>query len=333
VVIQDGGRLVLRNSDPGKKLYVSHDFIVEAGGTFNTAGSPGTNGPQVYIGGDVINHGTWDLSGVSTGNPGVIFDGVGTQRFSGTSNMTFQNIKNVPNDSLIIDVVHVGVMGVTNPTDGFNVTMINGGTFNIGGPPLPITLAWFEASFEAEDNGVRIAWQTLSEIDNYGFYVQRRPASSEQFQEIGFVPSQGNGIQPQLYGYLDQEVPAGDWHYRLRQVDLTGESTVFEHVTVNVPLVTGVGESVAPSEFALNQNYPNPFNPSATIEFALPQAVFVTLKVYNVLGEEVATLVDGVEETGYRSIEFDASTLASGVYIYRLTAGSFVKTMKMILVR
>jgi hypothetical protein len=224
-------------------------------------------------------------------------------------------------------------MGVTNPTDGFNVTMINGGTFNIGGPPLPITLAWFEASFEAEDNGVRIAWQTLSEIDNYGFYVQRRPASSEQFQEIGFVPSQGNGIQPQLYGYLDQEVPAGDWHYRLRQVDLTGESTVFEHVTVNVPLVTGVGESVAPSEFALNQNYPNPFNPSATIEFALPQAVFVTLKVYNVLGEEVATLVDGVEETGYRSIEFDASTLASGVYIYRLTAGSFVKTMKMILVR
>ncbi|MCK5571851.1 MAG: hypothetical protein KAJ12_03790, partial [Bacteroidetes bacterium] len=185
VVIQDGGRLVLRKSDPGKKLYVSHDFIVEAGGTFNTEGNPGTNGPQVYISGDVVNHGTWDLSGVSTGNPGVIFDGIGTQRISGSGDMTFQNIKNVPNDSLIIDVVHVGVMGVTNPTDGFNVTMVNGGSFNVGGAPLPITLAWFEASFEAQNNAVRIAWQTLSEIDNYGFYVERRLASSEQFLEIG----------------------------------------------------------------------------------------------------------------------------------------------------
>jgi len=100
------------------------------------------------------------------------------------------------------------------------------------------------------------------------------------------------------------------------------------------PLATDVlAEGVQPTEFSLYQNYPNPFNPTTTIRYSLPTRSVVSLKVYNTLGQEVATLVDDVQESGQRVIPFDASSLASGLYLYRLQAGSFVQTRSMILMR
>ncbi|MGB5875240.1 MAG: T9SS type A sorting domain-containing protein, partial [Bacteroidota bacterium] len=110
----------------------------------------------------------------------------------------------------------------------------------------------------------------------------------------------------------------------------TIDDSIFVQSTVDVE---EQGESSVPMEFSLAQNYPNPFNSSTVIRVGLPRASFVSLKVYNILGQEVATLVDQTQEAGYRSVKFDASALASGVYIYRLTAGSFVSTKKMVLVR
>ena len=88
-----------------------------------------------------------------------------------------------------------------------------------------------------------------------------------------------------------------------------------------------------PTTFALEQNYPNPFNPATMIRYQLPEQRMVNLSVYNMLGQEVARLVDGVQEAGYKEVEWNASRLASGVYIYRLTAGDFVQVHKMVLLK
>jgi photosystem II stability/assembly factor-like uncharacterized protein len=91
--------------------------------------------------------------------------------------------------------------------------------------------------------------------------------------------------------------------------------------------------TVRPQEFALEQNYPNPFNPSTTIHYGLPGRSRVTLSVFNTLGQQVATIVQGEQEAGFHDVQFDASGLASGVYLYRLVAGSFVQTRRLLLLR
>ncbi len=101
-------------------------------------------------------------------------------------------------------------------------------------------------------------------------------------------------------------------------------------------MITSVKETISdetPNSYALQQNYPNPFNPITTINYQVPTQSHLTLKVFDVLGREVATLVNGVEEPGYKSVAFDASRLTSGVYFYRLRAGSYTETKKLILLR
>ncbi len=205
---------------------------------------------------------------------------------------------------------------------------------NLPASALPVQLAYFSGTVISGGH-VHLRWGTISEINNYGFEVQKTRSRSEQFQTIpnSFVPGHGTTLEPQHYEFVDVTATAGTWLYRLKQIDLDG--TVHFTDPIQVDVLTGVAELSAPtvSEFSLAQNYPNPFNPSTTITFAIPKAVHVKLEVYDLLGERVASLVDEERTAGYHSSTFVANTLATGLYFYRLQAGDFIATKKLMLLR
>ncbi|MCS6989585.1 MAG: FG-GAP-like repeat-containing protein [Chloroherpetonaceae bacterium] len=192
--------------------------------------------------------------------------------------------------------------------------------------PLPVELTAFTG--EAVREGVRLVWTTASELNNAGFEVQRRIENvgagiENDWQVLGFVKGKGTTSEAQSYSFVDRTA-SGKMQYRLKQVDFDGS---FEYSPI-IEVEAGL-----PRTFELSQNYPNPFNPTTTIAYQLPVASEVRLKVYDVLGREVATLVSGRQEAGRYQAQFNASRLASGVYFYRLQAGSFAETKKMMLVK
>jgi hypothetical protein len=179
-----------------------------------------------------------------------------------------------------------------------------------------------------------LEWTTLSEINNYGFFVERRSSSQPSFLQIpgSFIPGHGTTIEPYDYSFVDTTVTTpAVYYYRLRQHDLDG--TVHYSWVVSIDLATlSVGET-APREFELMQNYPNPFNPTSRIRYALPRNSFVSLTVVNMLGQQVLRLVNEQQTVGYHDVVFNGDGLASGVYFYRMQAGTFTATKKLILLR
>jgi hypothetical protein len=201
--------------------------------------------------------------------------------------------------------------------------------------PLPIVLGSFTARINPNGSGVLIEWMTVSEINNYGFYVQRRRDNEQQWTELpGFVPGHGTTTEPQFYSYVDNTITEiGLYHYRLRQVDLDGTSHLTPAISINITSLTSV-EEIAPKVFQLLQNYPNPFNPATTIKFSVENTGYTTLELYNVLGQKVATLFSDVAEAGrYYRVKVDGTTLASGMYIYRLQSGNRTDLKKMLLLK
>jgi hypothetical protein len=206
-------------------------------------------------------------------------------------------------------------------------------TFNYGAF-LPIELASFTA-VSGIAQGIHIAWRTLSEINNYGFEVQRSASATDGFSTLpgGFLRGYGTTLSPQSYAYDDASAGPGTWYYRLKQIDLSGVIHYIEPVRVEASAGNALAGGSAPPEFALLQNHPNPFNPSTIIRFDLAADRDVSLKVYNALGQAVSELVSGHRPAGRYSITWDATAFASGVYYYRLEAGSFVQTRKLIVLK
>jgi hypothetical protein len=180
---------------------------------------------------------------------------------------------------------------------------------------------------------VRLDWTTLSEINNYGFDVQRKRADEGYFNTLAnsFTSGHGTTNETHNYSFTDSTATIVRWDYRLKQTDLDGTVHYTDPISVNV--LTAVNEAPIPTAFALSQNYPDPFNPSTTIQYQLPTTSRVTLKIYNTMGQEVATLQDGVQEAGYRSVVWNAVNVASGVYFYRLDAGQFASVKKLLLLK
>lgn len=189
----------------------------------------------------------------------------------------------------------------------------------------PLSVEW--SSFTAISNAshVELIWETCCEVNNAGFEIERKQSATE-WQTIGFVQGRGTTSEVQRYSFIDNAAPTGTVLYRLKQIDFDG---VFSYSPI-VERIVG-----APSTFALNQNYPNPFNPETRISYRLPVASDVKLELYDVLGRKLATLVSARQEAGSYLVALNTQTLnlASGTYFYRLQAGSFIETKKMILMK
>ena len=199
---------------------------------------------------------------------------------------------------------------------------------------VPVELASF--SVQALLNKIKLNWNTATEVNNFGFEIERAVQSETKiknvqhlqmidWKKIGFVKGAGTSNSPKDYSFIDENPVGGNnFQYRLKQIDNDGTYKYSEILNVKI----------LPSQFDLSQNYPNPFNPTTTINYEVAVPVNVTLKIYNMLGEEVATLINNqFREAGQYNVNFNASKLASGAYVYRLTAGNFVQTKKMILTK
>jgi len=185
---------------------------------------------------------------------------------------------------------------------------------------VPVELNSFTA--KALANSVILDWQTSTETNNQGFEVQKK--FSGEYQTVGFVEGYGTTTELKQYTYTDKNLDDGVYKYRLKQVDFDGSFSYSDVVNVEVLSATSI---------ELRQNYPNPFNPSTKLNFSLPESGQVTLRVFNIIGEQVDELINEYLEAGNHTINFSASSLSTGIYIAKLTSGSNIQVIKMNLMK
>ncbi len=219
-----------------------------------------------------------------------------------------------------------------SPSTSTQLTDYNFDNFTFIDTAMPVELTTFKAT--NEDGCIMLTWQTATETNNFGFEVQRTPlnppfgkgGTQGGWTKIGFVKGVGNSSVPQTYSFTDKSITGGSgYEYRLKQIDYNGNyiySNVLE-ITANQII----------KDYSLSQNYPNPFNPSTKIDYSIPKAGMVVLKVYDLLGNEVSTLVNGYKQAGSYSVIFNALKLASGMYIYELKSSGYFCRKKMIFLK
>ena len=195
---------------------------------------------------------------------------------------------------------------------------------------IPVELVSFKGRYES--GKVILNWITATETNNLGFEIDRKimQTGDEKWITIGFREGKGTTTEVQNYQYIDNisEFEASSFSYRLKQIDFDGTYEYSEEVLVG---------NLVPGTYALHQNYPNPFNPITKIYFDLPHRTRVLVIVYDILGNEVTTLINEEKNAGYHSIIFNTQSengvLSSGIYFYTLYADNFVQTKKMVLIK
>ncbi len=207
-----------------------------------------------------------------------------------------------PNTVIWIDDVHMNIVDTLNA--------------------VPVELTSFEAILN--ENMVTLRWATATEVNNYGFGVERRYRKEGEWEKVSFVEGSGNSNSQKNYEYVDNIMSFGKYNYRLKQIDTDGTFEYSQVIEVNFGL---------PKEYSLGQNYPNPFNPTTTINFSLPKSCITKLEVYNLLGEKVKTIVNERLEAGAYHLKFNGNNLTSGIYFYRLQSDSYQKVKKMLLLK
>ena len=269
----------------------------------------GTNVLQMY----------WKLTNGGLTSADVTFNYLDADVIGNESNYVigkYDGIWSFPGGSINPTTNQATILGVTTFSD-----------WSLGDQSaLPVELSSFSASVAGSN--VKLRWETATEVNNYGFEVERKVGSLQStvgnYEKVGFVNGNGNSNSPKNYSFEDKNVSAGKYSYRLKQIDNDGQFEYSKSIEV---------EFGTPKKFELSQNYPNPFNPTTTIRFDIPEPSNVKLTLFNILGQEIKTLVNEFKESGIHTLNFDASDLNSGMYIYKLEAGSFTQTRKMTLVK
>ncbi len=198
-------------------------------------------------------------------------------------------------------------------------------TIGTPGDPVPVELTAFSARY-VRDN-VELNWQTATELNNYGFAIERSE-DGDVWNEVDFVPGHGNSYSPKNYTYTDMLDDAlrskGQLSYRLRQVDRDG-TTDYSNIVV-------VRTTPPPAGVHLHAAYPNPFNPATTLSFSLSEATPVRITVYSLLGRQIATLVDNaLMDAGFHTVGFNGNELPSGAYVIELNAGGTLQRQRVVL--
>ncbi len=194
--------------------------------------------------------------------------------------------------------------------------------------PLPVELTSFTAS--VRDRNVMLRWSTAVELNNAGFEIERKSTDAIYWTKIGFVQGNGTTNETKNYSFNDKKLNTGKYDYRLKQLDYNNKATIF---SLNNSVEIGI-----PKKSDLSQNYPNPFNPITKIDYNITYNSKVTLKIFDITGREISTLVNETQEAGYYTVQFNASDFASGTYFYRMTTEengkeNFVMTKRMILIK
>lgn len=196
------------------------------------------------------------------------------------------------------------------------------GKFNTSSGALPVELTSFTG--EIVENTVHLNWETATEINNYGFQVERK-SENGNWEKISLIRGSGNSNSTRHYSYIDRGLNNGVYFYRLRQIDNDGKFKFSKEIEINL--------STASEGIIVSQNYPNPFNPETTIKYSIPKDNNVNIVLYNMLGAEQEVLFNHYQKAGAYSLQFDGSRLPSGVYFYRVESGVYSVIKKMILLK
>ena len=214
-----------------------------------------------------------------------------------------------------------------SPWNSSNVTA--GGTYVIPPDlPMPVELTSFTGNV-ANKRDITLNWNTATETNNQGFDIERKLSTTETWAKVGYIAGKGTTTAPTSYRFEDRKLNTGKYNYRLKQMDFNGN---IEYYDLNGLIEVGV-----PTKYDISQNYPNPFNPTTKVDFDLPFASKVTMKLYDMSGREVMTLVNDERTAGYYTEIFNMSNLSSGAYFYRINANgngqNFVMSKKLMLIK
>jgi hypothetical protein len=209
-----------------------------------------------------------------------------------------------------------------------NITIQASHVNSLPNDPMPVELSSFTANVDNKRD-VSLNWKTASETNNRGFEIERKTNESGSWAKIGYIDGKGTTTTTTSYTFSDRKLNTGKYNYRLKQIDYNGN---FNYYNLSSVIEVGV-----PNKFDMSQNYPNPFNPTTKIDFDLPFDSKISLKLYDMSGREVMTLVNDQRTAGYYTETINMSTLSSGTYFYRINANgngqNYVATKKLVLVK